>query len=310
MAATITALPVGASPAALAQSEAPPSPTAASTRGVALTGRLMFSRFDEATHAFLSEHTILPDGSDETEIPLPGPEGGGRWSRSGTEIAVMTILPDDRVGTAIITPEGTVARMLDIPDDSLNAVCVVWSPDDSRLACEAWDDGDPSRRGIYTVRSSDGGDLKRLTTTPEGMADLPGDYSPEGTLFVFKRAVEEAPGSLMLVDVAGGEPRPLSTTPSEDGGRFSPDGAAVLTSAGGRITVLDLAGEVLQDFGDPDGFLFGPVWSPDGERIAFSRATGGFFADIFVSLPDGTDRQQVTMTPANEINIDWGHTED
>ena len=195
-----------------------------------------------------------------------------------------------------------VDRVLDIPDDSLNAVCVVWSPDDSRLACEAWDDGDPSRGGIYTVRSSDGGDLQRLTTPPEGMADLPGDYSPDGTRFIFKRTTEEAAGSLMLVDVAGGEPRPLSSSLFEDAGRFSPDGATVLTSAAGRIVTLDLAGEVLHDFGDADAFLFGPVWSPDGSRIAFSRATSGPFADIFISLADGTDRQQVTSTPANEID--------
>ena len=193
------------------------------------------------------------------------------------------------------------SRVLDIPDESLNAPCVVWSPDDSRLACEAWDDSDPARRGIYTVRSSDGGDLQRLTIAPEGMADYPGDYSPDGTQLVFLRAVEEAGGALMLVDVAGGEPRTLSTSVFEDEGRISPDGLAVLTSVGGRIITLDLAGAVLQEFGDLDRYLFGPVWSPDGSRIAFSGTTGGSIADIFTSLPDGTDRQQVTSTPANEI---------
>jgi hypothetical protein len=162
IAAGTAALIVSVGAGVLAQSPAPSNQDGADPPG----GRLMFSRFDEATHSFLSTHTILPDGSDETEIPLPGPEGGGRWSRSGTEIAVMTILPDERIGTAIIAPDGTVQRVLDIPDDTLNAVCVVWSPDDRRLACEAWDDGDPSRSGIYTVRASDGGDLQRLTTPP------------------------------------------------------------------------------------------------------------------------------------------------
>jgi hypothetical protein len=105
-----------------------------------LTGRLMFSRFDEGTHTFISTHVARADGSHETELPLPGPEGGGRWSRSGEEIALMTVLPDERIGTAIIALDGTVKRVLEIPDKSLNLVCVVWSPDDSRLACEGWDD--------------------------------------------------------------------------------------------------------------------------------------------------------------------------
>lgn len=271
-----------------------------------LTGRLMFSRFDEGTHTFISTHVARPDGSHETELPLPGPEGGGRWSRSGEEIAVMTVLPDERIGTAIIAPDGTVKRVLEIPDKSLNLVCVVWSPDDSRLACEGWDDTNPSRGGIYTVRSSDGTGLQRLTTTPEGTIDFPGDYSPDDAQLVFKRSAEEADGPLMIMDITGGKPRPLSTSEFEDPGRFSPDGASVLTSAGGRIVIVDLDGEVLQRVGKPGAFLFGPVWSPDGMWIAFSGTTTGFHADIFISRPDGMDRLQVTSTAANEITIDWG----
>ena len=60
-----------------------PSPTAPAGDPT-LTGRLLFSRFDESTHTFLSTHTSRPDGSKETEIPMPGKEGGGRWSRAGT----------------------------------------------------------------------------------------------------------------------------------------------------------------------------------------------------------------------------------
>ncbi len=95
---------------------------------------ILFSRFDENTHTFLSTHISRPDGSHETEIDMPGSEGGGRWFRSGDHIAVTAVLADSRIETAIITPDGTVARVLDIPDDSLNLACTVWSPDDKRLA--------------------------------------------------------------------------------------------------------------------------------------------------------------------------------
>ncbi len=81
-------------------------------------------------------HSARPDGTDEVEIPLPGPEGGGRWSSSGSEIAVMTLHPDDRGGTAILAADGSVERVLDLPDDMF-VLCSVWSPDDSRLACYA-----------------------------------------------------------------------------------------------------------------------------------------------------------------------------
>jgi len=270
------------------------------------SGRLLFSRFIEATHTFTGMFVSRTNGSDEIAIPLPGPEGGGRWSKSGTQIAVMTVLADKRIGTAIIAPDGTVLRVLEIPDVTLNVSCTVWSRDDARLACEAWDDTDSSRNGIYTVRASDGGDLQRLTTPPAGKHDLPGDYSSAGQ-FVFKRHTgDEGPGPLMLVDANGGEPRLLYDGPMEDPGRFSPDGLSVVTSTNGSLVVINLDGKVLHEIAIGGSYLFGPVWSPDGTRIAFSLGTGGPFADIYTSLPDGTDLRQVTQTADNEIAVDWG----
>lgn len=270
-------------------------------------GWLMFSRFDESTHTFLSTHLIRPDGSGEVDLPLPGPEGGGRWSRDGSLIAVMTVLDDERIGTAIIRADGTVDRILQIPDETLNAVCTVWSPDDMRLACEAWDDTDASRGGIYSVRASDGGDLTRLSTAPDGMSDLPGDYSPDGRELVFKRMSGEGDGPLFIVDVAGGgEPHALGERTFEDPGRFSPDGALVLTSAAGQIMLVGLDGSVQQTIEGSDAYLFGPCWSPDGEWIAYSSTSGGFIADIIISRLDGSERWQVTQTPDNEIRVEWG----
>ena len=272
-----------------------------------LSGRLLFSRFIEATHTFSGMFVSQADGSAETPVPLPGPEGGGRWSRFGTQIAIMTILADERIGTAIIDPDGTVLRVLEIPDATLNVSCTVWSPDDTRLACEAWDDTDPSRDGIYTVRASDGGDLQRLTTPPDGMKDLPGDYSPNGQ-FIFKRHTgEEGPGPLMLVEASGSEPRLFYNGLMEDPGRFAPDGQSVVTSMSGSLVVIKLDGTVLQEISVDGKYLFGPAWSPDGTRIAFSMSTAGqASADVYTSLPDGTDRQQVTQTADNEIGVDWG----
>jgi hypothetical protein len=297
----------GEGEAAVQGARTSPSGTTPSAAGDSnLSGRLMFSRFDESSHTFISTHVSRPDGSQETAIAMPGPEGGGRWSRSGKQIAVMTVLADDRIGTAIITPEGAVTRVLDIPDDSLNLVCTVWSPDDSRLACEAWDASDPLRGGIYTVQSSDGADLVRLTKSPPDAADLPGDFAPDGSHLVFKRGVGEEPGALMTVPADGGKPRQLSPQLVEDPGRYSPDGKTLLTSAGGAIVLLNHAGRRIGQIAEEGHFLFGPVWSPDGGYIAFSGATSGPFADIYTSLPDGTDQHQVTSTPDNEIGIEWG----
>lgn len=270
----------------------------------------MFSRFDESTHTFISTHLVNPDGTGEVELKVPGPEGGGRWSRDGKHIAVMTVLADKQVATAIIAPSGAVERVLPLPDKSINLVCAIWSPDDSRLACEGWDDAHPERGGIYTVRSADGGDLQRLTTPPAGLSDYPGDYSPDGMHFVYKRATDESAAPLTIINVVDKTSRQLSADSYEDAGRYSPDGQSIATSTGdsGRngLAILNLDGKVVHRVVVERAQMFGPTWSPDGKWIAFSMGHGRPVADIYVSHPDGSQRRQVTSTPANEIVVEWG----
>ena len=284
----------------------PSTPTSISTATL-FEGRLLFSRFIEATHTFTGTYIARTDGSAETFVPQPFTQGGARWSMSGTEITALHLLSDGRIATAITAPDGTVLRVFSIPDATLNVACAGWSRDDTRLACEAWNEADPSRNGIYTVRASDGADLQRLTTPPAGQHDLPGDYSPSGQ-FVFKRGPDaEGHGPLMLVDANGGEPQLLYNGPVGDPGRFSPDGRLIVTSSNGRLLVIGLDGMVVHTISITDMVAFGPAWSPDGTRIVFSLTKPGVYAaDLYTSLPDGTDLQRVTNTPDNEILVDWG----
>ncbi len=73
----------------------------------------------------------------------------------------------------------------------------------------------------------------------------------------------------------------------------------------GNILVVGLDGAIIHVL-TGDGILFGAVWSPDGEWIAFSQTISVFRADIYTSRPDGSDRLQVTDTPDNEIVVEWG----
>lgn len=287
----------------------PHQSTSTRPTSAASDGRLLYSSFDESTHTFLTTYVARADGSGATELPLPGPEGGGRWSHAGDEIAVMTLTTDGRVGTAVIDADGTVLRTLTLPGDSLNLVCTVWSPDDRRLACEGFDESRPDATGVYTVRASDGRDVRRLTAPPAGQHDLPGDWTPDGRSVLFLRRHEEDDGAQMLVRATGtGEEEAFGDASVEDPGRFSPDGTNVLTSAGGELLVLDRAGNEVGRISRSGHYLFGAVWSPDGSRLAYSDATGGPFADIYTALPDGSERAAVTSTPENEIRVEWGAT--
>ena len=299
---TATDAAASTAPGATEPAESAAVPSAPPTLG----GHLLFNRFTEATHTFDAMFTTAADGSGEVEVPMPWTEGGGRWSRSGELIAIPTQLEDGRVGTAILDATGNVVRVLDIPDETLNLPCTVWSPDDARLACEGWDDEDPTRSGIYTVRSSDGGDVVRVTTAPAGMADFPGDWSPDDDIVFSRPSGDAESGPLFIVKASGGEPGSLTDDVMEDTGRFSPDGTLVATSAAGVIQVLDITGSGVSAIEVSGSFSFGPAWSPDGEWVVFSATSSGFNADLFVSRTDGSELYQVTRTSENEIAVDWG----
>jgi len=271
-----------------------------------LPGRLLFSDFAEVAQQFTGQYVVFTDGSGSREVPLPSSEGGGSWSPDGKSIAVPMVRADDRVTTAIIAPDGTVLRTFPPLRDGLNLVCTIWTPDSSRLACEGWDDHHPARRGIYPVRASDGADVLRLTTAPQGLFDFPGSWTPDGSHLVFKRSGEESPGPLLLVSADGGAPQGLVGEGVEDEGRISPDGRLLLTSRRGALLVYKMTGELVREISENHAFLFGPVWSPDGKYIAYSRFDNGPFSDLWVARPDGSHRARVADFEGNAINVDWG----
>ena len=48
-----------------------------------------------------------------------------------------------------------------------------------------------------------------------------------------------------------------------------------------------------------------PQWSPDGQRILFTRRHSGFNFDIFTMRPDGSDLRRLTSSPANDAHAIW-----
>jgi Tol biopolymer transport system component len=220
--------------------------------------------------------TIHADGTGEKAL-VATPSGGVRWSHKGDRLLLAAFPSTNRVTTATVKADGSDDGALPL-DSSLNLGPGAWSPDDSRIAFEGWDDGNPSLNGLYTADAADGGNRHRLTTTTGALHDIPISYSPDGSRILFWRGPSDTsqPGQLFLVDV--------------DGSRLtqvSPPGMAVGVGFNG----------------DPGG------WSPDGAHISFAAfssgaadtlppgASGAGQSAVFVAAGDGTNAKQIT---------DWG----
>jgi Tol biopolymer transport system component len=255
-------------------------------------------------------YTVDPDGTDPQF--LANDTEAGQWSPDGTKIAIIGGYVNFDTGAVTDLSLSTL-----YPDLFLG--CGVWSPDGARLACEGLSfEVDPTLNGIYTVRSSDGGDLQRVTSAPFG-DDCPSDYSPNG-----KRIVSTG----TTVKVSGGglhQITPQGMSVDFCSGSWSPQGNEILFSAHvpdthrSTIWVVHSDGTGLQRIPVPgcggprsDPASIGcqkPVWSPDGRKIMFERhfLIPNDHFDLYTVNADGTGLFQVTNTPnLDEGGGDWG----
>jgi Tol biopolymer transport system component len=278
-------------------------------------GLISFTRFEPALDQDVV-YTINPDGTGEHQLLVGGESG--HWSPDGTRIALFR----DCCGERILNPDSGSYTDLPTfyPDLGLFLPCSVWSPDGARLACEGFGD-QPSADGVYTIRSSDGGDVRRVTSGADD--DYPGDYSPNGKRIVFLRSsFDSGLIGLYTVKLDGSDLRqitPPGTSMQLDftGGSWSPQGNEILFSAkaseGQRssVFVVHADGSGLQQIPIPGcGTTAGchePVWSPDGKKIAFTMfvaQTGQ--SDLYTVNPDGTGLHQVTQSGLGAGLKDWG----
>jgi Tol biopolymer transport system component len=299
-------------------------------------GQITFTRFDPLLGGPVP-YTINPDGTHEQRV-VEGVLGGPQFSPDGGQIAgCCTDTAGGHSAATILDPDShSVVRVLPEPDPDVDAYCGRWSPDGARLACESFGTSDPALSGIYTIRSSDGGGLRRVTSDPGdqyGGDDHPGDFSPDGARLAFVRYSSTCLGCVYVINVNGtGMHRVtppgfgvVSSDPS-----WSPRGNTLVFSARATPDVHSTLWTVHSDGSDlhqidvpvPPGMFpcgapnsdptaggcFGPSWSPDGKKIVFERGDDGIGIDVFTVDASGSHLFQVTHGEAGESNEggDWG----
>ena len=215
----------------------------------------------------------------------------------GTNVAVA-LSPDestlalDLLGRIWVMPaDGGVATALTDPVG--DARQPAWSPDGSRIAFQAYWDGNYH---IWSV-GTDGSGLRQHT---RGRFDhREPHWSPDGNRVAFS---SDRRGSydVWVLAIDGGEPEQVTDWPgSEYGPAFSPDGGGIVFAADGdRAGIWVLAGgaeprRVTQG----EGELNAPSWSADGETLTFNSIRAGRSRLHAVSAAGGEAR---TLTDDEE----------
>jgi Tol biopolymer transport system component len=293
---------------------APAGPAQAKVPGP--NGQLLFLRFDPAVGDTVL-YTVNPDGSHPHQV-LPSVVECAHWSPDGSRIA--TCGSPSGGATLIINPDTGSYLDMPMPDPDLLTFCWVWSSNGKRLACESFGQTDPSLNGIYTIRTSDGQGLTRVTSIAGG-DDLPIDYSPNGKQIVFDRTDPNGPPgrnqALFVVNVNGsGLHRITPWGFSDDDGSWSPDATKIVFEHFGSLFAVHPDGTHLMKLPLQTGSAttaftaFDPGWSPDGTRLVFSINTktsdGATQEGIATANADGSDVQIVTTSPTRDHKADWG----
>ena len=266
--------------------------------------RMAFTVYDRASNERMLV-VMNADGSDE-HVVARGDIALGRspWSADGSKVAWGPLYNSSgEIFTANVS--GGAARQL--TSDGLVKYPPEWSPDGSTLVYSARTTDVPGRTELFTIAADGSGAPVQLTPTGSGPDDDYGPaWSPTGDAIAFVRQAQPDRPGIFIINRDGSNLRRVWTDVFLPGGpTWSPDGSRILfsTSINGRPTKYTIGREAYSVDRDGTHALrltdLGPFmridtaigWSPDGNRILFSRD----FGSLWTMNPDGTCEEQLPL---------------
>ena len=302
--------------ATTAPTTAPPVATLKPTVEGVQNGRIAYAI--RSTDGSSNIFSVLPDGSDQLQLTLgSGNSLCAAYSADGSQIAYCS---DQGGAFEIWTMQADGTRQAQLTDLGGRSLFPDFSPNGKQIAFGGAV-GANLHTEIYVVSATTGEDLVALTSCKNGKPGCSNDFpawSPDGKQIVFIHTddftADETPvnAQVWVMDADGGNAHALTTSPApkDQLPSWSPDGRNIVYSSGAAasegiwVMAADGSAQVqlsgcLSGEASPcaAGDDFGPVWSPDGTRIAFLRAfqaVGMNDRPIYVMNADGTGQQRLS----------------
>ena len=162
-----------------------------------------------------------------------------------------------------------------------------WSPDGEHIAFTCYE----NKKGDVCTMDPDGANVAHLTGDPS--FDMFIQWSPDGKQILYYSGREGGEQGTYIMDANGDNKKKLiQKGESTSDERFSPDGKKILYVYRYFTNIFSInsdgSGDTqLTDHPGPD---ICPIWSPDGEKIAFITQRNGP-REIFLMNADGSDQK-------------------
>jgi dipeptidyl aminopeptidase/acylaminoacyl peptidase len=265
-------------------------------------------------------YLMNPDGSGQARS---GVTGVGRYGAAFSSDGSKVVFGEAYSGVSIVNTDGSnQTRLTSEPDESVRRA--VFSPDGLKIAYESARsigfgiEGPEYDSPAISVMSADGSGRTRLTDPPIGASDPV--FSPDGSKIAFTSESNYTPSyyspsrsGVSVMNADGSAPTRLTSATVngvfEEEPSFSPDGSRIAytrraVGKDSEIYVMNADGSGQTRLGGGSAVGYGPVFSPDGLKIAFTSGRDvGPSSDVYVMNADGSSPARLTYVGASVT--DW-----